>query len=122
MTRADQQKVATALAALAKSGKTWVLATLRSDFYPLLAQLEDLTELREGFGQYDLKPPSPAEIGQLIRFPAAAAALRFEENHDTGEKPGRRPEAMPRSAIPRTCRCWNSRWKNCFNTGANAVC
>jgi WD40 repeat protein len=83
---ADRLRFADALAALARSGKTRVLATLRSDFYPQFAQLKTLAELKEGLGQYDLEPPTPAEIGQMIRQPAVAAALQFEENAETGEK------------------------------------
>ncbi len=68
------------LDALASTGRVWVLATLRSDFYPRCGELETLTELKEGAGHFDLRAPTPTEIGQMIRLPARAAGLRFEED------------------------------------------
>ena len=99
----DRRRFTEALRALAGSGKVWVLATLRSDFYPRLAELPALVELKEGSGQYDLLPPDPAEIGQMIRRPAQLAALGFEERQATGERlddalrdaAARNPEALP---------------------------
>ena len=66
--------------ALARCGRVWVICTLRSDFYPRLANYPKLGALKEGAGQYDLMPPTASEIGQMIRLPANAAGLRFEED------------------------------------------
>jgi tetratricopeptide (TPR) repeat protein len=74
------------LDALARSGRVWVICTLRSDFYPRLASLPKLGELKEGSGQYDLMPPNVNEIGQMIRLPTRAAGLRFEEDPKTSER------------------------------------
>lgn len=71
--------------AFARSGRVWVICTLRSDFYPRLATLPKLTALKEGAGQYDLMPPNASEIGQMIRLPTRAAGLRFEEDPTTNE-------------------------------------
>jgi tetratricopeptide (TPR) repeat protein len=71
--------------AFARSGRVWVICTLRSDFYPRLAALPKLTALKEGTGQYDLMPPNASEIGQMIRLPTRAAGLRFEEDPTTNE-------------------------------------
>ena len=71
--------------AFARSGRVWVICTLRSDFYPRLAALPKLTALKEGAGQYDLMPPNASEIGQMIRLPTRAAGLRFEEDPTTNE-------------------------------------
>jgi hypothetical protein len=92
-----------AVTALARSGCVWVIATMRSDFYPLCADLPALAALKEGGGQYDVLPPSFAEIGQIIRCPARAAGLSFEANVATGEHlderlheaAARDPEALP---------------------------
>jgi tetratricopeptide (TPR) repeat protein len=89
--------------ALARSGRVWVIATLRSDFYPRLASLPKLGALREGAGQYDLMPPTASEIGQMIRLPTNAAGLRFEEDPATNERlddmlrdaAARHPEVLP---------------------------
>ena len=69
-----------------RSGRIWVICTLRSDFYPRLANLPKLAALKEGAGQYDLLPPTPSEIGQMIRLPANAAGLRFEEDPASSER------------------------------------
>ena len=74
------------LDALARSGRVWVICTLRSDFYPRLANHPKVGALKEGAGQYDLMPPNASEIGQMIRLPASAAGLRFEEDPASSER------------------------------------
>jgi WD40 repeat protein/tetratricopeptide (TPR) repeat protein len=74
------------LAALATSGRVFVLGTLRSDFYPRCLEHPKLVELMRGSGTYALPAPAPGDLGQMIRQPAAAAGLAFEENRATGEK------------------------------------
>jgi WD40 repeat protein len=83
----DRIRFARLLTSLAcnRLSQTWVIATLRSDFYAPLAQIPELADLKEGLGQYDLHAPSPAEIGLLVREPASAAGLRFEQNRE-GER------------------------------------
>lgn len=71
---------------LARSGYVWVLGTLRSDFYSRCEESATLMELKKGAGQYHLQPPDEVEFGQMIRLPAAAAGLLFEEDHKTGER------------------------------------
>ncbi len=63
-----------------------MLCTLRSDFYHRCAELPELMFLKEGAGQYDLRSPGAAEIGQIIRQPARVAGLCFEEDPQTGER------------------------------------
>ena len=84
---ADRSKFARLLTSLASDrlSQTWVIATLRSDFYAPLSQVPELAALKEGLGQYDLVAPSPAEIGLLVREPASAAGLRFEQKPE-GER------------------------------------
>jgi len=86
VTVAERARFVEALDVLARSGSVWVIATMRSDFYPRCAELEKLVVLKEGAGQYDLLPPTPAEIGQMIRQPALAAGLHFEEDPATKER------------------------------------
>jgi WD40 repeat protein len=74
------------LASLAGSGRCFVLATLRSDFYPRCLEHRVLVELMRGSGSYALPAPGPAELGQMIRQPAAVAGLAFEEDAGSGEK------------------------------------
>jgi WD40 repeat protein len=76
---------AIALDALAASGVVFVLVTLRSDFYAQIQQLPAFVDLKESDGQFDLLPAQPAEIAQMIRQPALAAGLRFEQDQQTQE-------------------------------------
>jgi putative intracellular protease/amidase len=92
-----------ALAALARSGKVYVIATLRSDFFSRCAEVPLLVELSRQDGLFHLTPPTPEEIGQIIRQPAQTAGLRFEidgkSNQDLAERLRdaaiRSPEALP---------------------------
>ncbi len=74
------------LDALARSGRVWVIGTLRSDFYQAVIKIPKFVELKEGDGQYDLMPPTASEIGQMIRLPTRAAGLRFEEDPASNER------------------------------------
>jgi hypothetical protein len=78
-----REKFATALTALVRSGRVFVLMTLRTDFYPRLQELPALIDLKGGDGQYDLLLPMPPEIAQMIRPPALAAGLTFEIDAET---------------------------------------
>ncbi|MCK9604975.1 MAG: AAA family ATPase [Methylomonas sp.] len=82
----ERSQFVSALAALVNDGQIWVIATLRSDFYHRCAELPTLQELKAGTGTYDLKPPSAAEILQMIRQPARIAGLRFEEDAESGAR------------------------------------
>ncbi len=71
-----------ALAALARSGLASVVATMRSDFFARCAEIPELVALKAGQGQLDLLPPTFAEIGQMIRYPARDAALHWGKDPD----------------------------------------
>lgn len=91
------------LAQVTETRSVWTVATLRSDFYPRCVEHAALVALKAGNGQFDLQPPTAAEIGQIIRLPAAAAGLRFETRVDGGEgldevlrdEAAGSPEALP---------------------------
>lgn len=99
-TRADFVRT---LASLSRSGRVAVVATLRSDFYHRCEELPELMELKVGAGEYQLQPPTPAEIGQMVRLPALAVGLRYEVEVETGARlddvlrdaAARSPEALP---------------------------
>jgi len=82
----QRERFVAALNALARTGCIWIIATLRSDFYPRLMDLPVLVSLKEGDGQFDLLPPTMRVMGQIIRLPAAAAGLRFESRAHTAER------------------------------------
>ena len=85
VTPAERDSFIRALDALVRCGRVWVIATLRSDFYPRCIELPALVAMKEG-GQFDVAPPGVAEISQMIRMPAAAAGLRFEHQAQTDER------------------------------------
>ena len=81
-----RQKYISALAGLVRSGRVFILATLRSDFYPRYQEFPDLIELAKASGKFDLRPPTPYELGNMIRLPAEAAGLHFEQKRETGQR------------------------------------
>jgi len=80
-----RQKYISALAGLVRSGRVFVLATLRNDFYASYQEFPDLIELTKPGGKFDLRPPTASEIGNMIRLPAEAAGLHFELDRETGQ-------------------------------------
>jgi len=74
-----------AIAALARSGQVWVVATLRSDFYNRCEEVPELVELKKNRGQYHLLPPTEVELSQIIRYPAEAAGVAFQEDPASGK-------------------------------------
>ncbi|MGB5248436.1 MAG: tetratricopeptide repeat protein [Gammaproteobacteria bacterium] len=82
----NRERFVDTLDALARSGRVWIIATLRSDIYPRCASLPKLIAMKEGAGQYDLLAPTATEIGQMVRLPTLAAGLRFEEDYTTNER------------------------------------
>jgi hypothetical protein len=75
-----RQKYISSLVGMVRSGGIFVLATLRSDFYSSYLEFPDLIELAKPAGKFDLGPPTPSEIGNIIRLPGEAAGLRFEQD------------------------------------------
>jgi hypothetical protein len=75
-----------AIERLVRSGRVFVLATLRSDFYSSYQQYPELIELANPSGKVDLRPPSAYEIGNMVRLPAEAGGLRFEQESETGQR------------------------------------
>ncbi len=71
------------LAELVHSGKVLVLAASRNDFYQEITRLRHITELKSGNGQLDILPPTSGEISEMIRNPALAAGLTFEQDQET---------------------------------------
>ena len=68
-----------AMVALARSGSVWIAATVRSDF---VHRLEAFPALMQALGRsaaYTLLPPRPDELAEMIREPARAAGLTWEE-------------------------------------------
>ena len=81
----DEQQVAflNVIDSLSRSGKIWIIATMRSDFYPQLFSLPELMSLKDASRQYDLSIPRPHELQEIITGPAQAAGLGFEKDSHT---------------------------------------
>jgi WD40 repeat protein len=77
----QQAVIARLTRALVETECTWVLATLRSDRYADLQLNPDFVELRRRCALYDLPPPGQAEISDIIKGPARAADLVFQERN-----------------------------------------
>ncbi len=69
----------TALPRLAARDGIWVIATLRSDHLPLLAELPELAAVLDEVSWFSLHPPATARIRQVIEIPARVAAIDYEE-------------------------------------------
>lgn len=80
----DRDAFFNVLAALALSRRIWVVATLRSEFFPRVPEHRDLFQLVRHGGGYILSPPQLPELHQIIRYPALAAGLQFERHPENG--------------------------------------
>jgi ketosteroid isomerase-like protein len=79
-----QHRYITALVALIRCQRIFVIATLQSDFYAYFQQFSELAEFARVGGRFDLQPPTQEELGNMIRLPAGAAGLRFERDSASG--------------------------------------
>ncbi len=83
---AEREVFLRAVESLARSGGVWVLATLRSDFYPIAQSSRTFLRLKGATGQVDLSPPGASAVQRLISGPARRAGLHFERP-EGGRKP-----------------------------------
>ncbi|AHF05050.1 hypothetical protein MARPU_15270 [Marichromatium purpuratum 984] len=82
----EAEACARALAALARSGRIWVIATLRDDALSGLADLPEIATLIDDEAWYPLAPIAPARIRQLIEIPARIAGIELAEESAVGER------------------------------------
>jgi WD40 repeat protein len=75
---ADRQRFVAVLVGLVRSGLVWVIATMRNDFWHRAAETPQLMQLAQGDGRLELQLPTPAQLSQMIRRPAAAAGVLFD--------------------------------------------
>ena len=73
-----RNRFAALLAELVGCGRVWVIATLRSDLYERYGAVPQLLALKRAGASYDLAPPGPAELAEIVRLPADAAKLVYE--------------------------------------------
>ncbi|NQZ57218.1 MAG: hypothetical protein HRT88_07085, partial [Lentisphaeraceae bacterium] len=72
------------LSLLAQQKNIIVIATLRSDFVPLLDSLSSSYQMIKTNGLFQLSAPNEYELNEIIRYPAIAAGLSFEDDPQTG--------------------------------------
>jgi len=68
---------------LLRSGRVFVVATMRNDHWHRAAEIPQLVDLAQGNGRIDLLAPTEAEIAEMVRRPAEAAGLTFEADPRT---------------------------------------
>lgn len=101
--KADREVFLTLLNTLARSGLVWLVLTGRDHRVAEHRTSSGWAELWEGAACYTLPPPNLQELGQIIRQPALAAGLDFEQDPTSGvrldslvrETIGRAPGALP---------------------------
>jgi eukaryotic-like serine/threonine-protein kinase len=86
VTPQQREAFAQLLAVLVRTGQVWLLATLRADLYERFLAEPALLALKSAGATYDLTPPGPAELAEIVRRPAEAAELVFETDPQTGER------------------------------------
>lgn len=82
----DFLRLTTLLKVLLQQGRVIVILALRNDFYANAMECQGFAELKEEGFQYDLPAPGVADLARMIRLPALAAGLNFEEDPLTGQK------------------------------------
>jgi WD40 repeat protein len=75
----DRDAFISILHALTREGRIWVIATLRSDFGPRLEEYPLLVQMARNGHLIVLGPPRADELADMIREPAFAAGLRWED-------------------------------------------
>jgi tetratricopeptide (TPR) repeat protein len=88
VTDAARTSLVRLIATLARSGKVYVLATLRSSSYGALAQEPELVALKDAGATLDVAVPGPEVLAEIVRRPATAAGLVFEQRKDAGSNTG----------------------------------
>lgn len=83
---AERSLVLDLLAAMVETGRIWIAVTLRADFYARMLVEPALKALKEKGATYDLAPPGPHELAEIVRAPAEAAGLVFEADPATGQR------------------------------------
>ena len=78
----QRQRFIELVSGFVRSGIVWIVATMRKDYWHHADDVPEFVRLAEGFGQIDLLPPTPAQIGQMIKRPAEASGIEFEILHE----------------------------------------
>jgi tetratricopeptide (TPR) repeat protein len=80
----ERAAFAEAIKELVATGQVWCIATLRADLYEFMLKQPVLKAMKEAGASLDLGPPGAAELAEIVRAPAAAAGLVFENILEKG--------------------------------------
>jgi tetratricopeptide (TPR) repeat protein/energy-coupling factor transporter ATP-binding protein EcfA2 len=102
-TAEERRKFVRCLDGLARSGRVFVIATMRSDHWHRAAETPLLVDMADEGRRIDLLPPSRVEISEMIRRPAQAAGISFERearkevglDADLSEEAAQEPGSLP---------------------------
>jgi eukaryotic-like serine/threonine-protein kinase len=67
------------IATFVSTRRIWVIVTLRGDMYERMITERAFIALKDMGGQFDLAPPGPDELDEIIHKSAEAAGLRYED-------------------------------------------
>jgi hypothetical protein len=90
----ERRKFAELLAALVRTQRVWVIATLRADMYHRMITDRPFIVLKDLGGQFDLSPPGHEELDEIIHRSAAAAGLTYECRLVGDAESGQRRECL----------------------------
>jgi hypothetical protein len=80
----ERAAFAKAIKELVATGQVWCIATLRADLYEFMLKQPVLKAMKEAGASLDLGPPGAADLAEIVRAPAAAAGLVFENILEKG--------------------------------------
>jgi hypothetical protein len=75
----ERRQFANLLGALVNTQRVWAIATLRGDMYERMITERPFIALKDICGQFDLGPPGPDELDEIVHRSAEAAGLQYEE-------------------------------------------
>ncbi len=81
---ADRTALAEFLTKLVETRRVWIIGTLRADLYEQYVADPALLALKRDGASYDLAPPGPAELAEIVRRPAEVSGLVYERSARTG--------------------------------------
>jgi hypothetical protein len=94
VTPEQRLQFANLLAALVNTQRVWAVATLRGDMYERMITERSFVALKDMCGQFDLGPPGPDELDEIVHRSADAAGLEYEERKVKDDGTGERWERL----------------------------
>jgi chromosome segregation ATPase len=80
-----QHQYLSAVSALVRSERVYVIAALGSDYYTAYQEFPELVALTAPSGRFDLQSPTREELGRMVRAPAETYGLSFDRQAKTGQ-------------------------------------